>query len=386
MFETIKEFIASQEKEALKLLETIVNMDSGSKDKAEVDNLGKLLLEQWKELGGEIEIEELRFDEVGNCYIARFNKESKNKKVVLMGHFDTVFPKGTVDARPFRIEGKRAYGPGVGDMKGGLITMLFAVKALKSQGRLSGPLSVILNSHEEIGSAYLKDYMVSEARDSHIAFNLEFARPDGSLVTGRKGVANLNILIEGKAAHSGVEPEKGANANVELAHRILELQELNNCRQGLTINVNVISGGFASNVISDKAKAEVDIRFINVEDIDYIKQYILNSFSKPKVVGTKCSSDIEVSFVPMERNDKVLSVYNLVKKAGEELGINIGEAFAGGGADSGFISQEGIPTICGMGPVAGKGHSVDEYLEIPTITERCKLLAIAIDMFWKESD
>ena len=384
MFEKIKIFIDSHENEALRLLETTVNMDSGSKDKTEVDNLGRFLIQQWRELGGEIE--EYKFEEVGNCYIARFNKESKNKKVVLIGHFDTVFPKGTVGLRPFRIEGTRAYGPGVGDMKNGLITMLYAVKALKYQGHLNSPLSIILNSHEEIGSAYIKDIMVSEVKDAHIVFNLESAMPDGSLVTGRKGVANLDILVEGRAAHPGVEPEKGANANAELAHRILELQELNHCREELTVNANVISGGIASNVISDRAKAEVDIRYIRAEDIDYFKQIVMNSFSKPKISGTNCNINIKMSFIPMERNEKVLSAYNLVKKAGIELGINIGEAFTGGGADSGFTAQAGIPTICGMGPVAGKEHSIDEYLEIPTLTERCKLLAIAIDMFWKESD
>ena len=383
MFEEIKNYIELKEAESLNLLKKIVNIDSGSKDKKEVDILGKLLQEHWRSLGGDIE--ELRYDDVGNCYIVRFNKKNAGKKVVLMGHFDTVFPKGEADLRPFKINGKRAYGPGVSDMKSGLINMLYAVKALKCQGYLTGPLSVILNSHEEIGSNYLKDLIISESRNAHIVFNLESARPDGSVVTGRKGVAILDVLINGKAAHAGVEPQKGTNAIFELAHRIIELQELNSFRDGLTVNVNVVSGGFARNVIPDIAKAEVDIRFIKVEHIESIKLNLLNSFSKPKIDGTRCKMNLKVNFFPMERNDKVLSVYNLVQRAGEEAGISISEAYTGGGADSSFTSYIGIPTICGMGPIGGNWHSVNEYLEIPSMVERCKLLAIAIALFWKEN-
>jgi len=379
----LNEFIDSKETEMLELLKNIVNMDSGSKDKREVDLLGKCLQEKWRKTG--FEIEELQYSKVGNCYIARFNKDHPGKKVVLIGHLDTVFPKGETNLRPFKIEGNMAFGPGVGDMKGGLVTMLYAVKALKCQGYLTGPLSVILNSHEEIGSTYIRDSLVNESKDARIVFNLEPARPDGAVVTERKGVASLDIRIHGKAVHAGVEPQKGANANLELAYRIIELQNLNHFREGLTVNANVVSGGFARNVISDIAKAEVDIRFKKKEDIDLLNQHLLNSLSKPKVSGTKCHSKIKVSFLPMERNANILSAYHVVQKAGEELGITINEAFSGGGADSGLTAQNGVPTICGMGPIAGNAHSNEEYLKIPTLTERCKLLALAIALSWKEA-
>lgn len=315
-------------------------------------------------------------------YIARSNQDRPGKKIVLMGHFDTVFPKGEVASRPFKIEGGRAYGAGIGDMKSGLVTMLYSVKALKSEGYLKGPVSVILNSHEEIGSTYSRGVIIDESKNAGIAINLEPARANGAVVTGRKGVAFLDVSIKGKAAHAGVEPQKGANANLELAHRIIELQSLNDLDKGLTINVNVVSGGYTRNVISDKARAEVDIRFVKREDVVHINNYISKILSKTKVPGTKCRSDLRIMFLPMERKKNVLSAYNLVCKAAKEIGINIDEAFTGGGSDAGFTSQIGIPTICGMGPIAGNPHSVNEYMEIPSMIERCKLLAITIAKFW----
>lgn len=168
-------------------------------------------------------------------YIARSNQDRPGKKIVLMGHFDTVFPKGEVASRPFKIEGGRAYGAGIGDMKSGLVTMLYSVKALKSEGYLKGPVSIILNSHEEIGSTYSRGVIIDESKNAGIAINLEPARANGAVVTGRKGVAFLDVSIKGKAAHAGVEPQKGANANLELAHRIIELQSLNDLDKGLRV-------------------------------------------------------------------------------------------------------------------------------------------------------
>jgi glutamate carboxypeptidase len=328
-------------------------MDSGSKDKMNVDALGKVLKTWWVKTG--FKVEEINYNDVGNCYVARFNQDKQGEKVLLMGHFDTVFPKGEVASRPFKIEGSRAYGPGVGDMKSGLVTMLYT---------------------------YSRDLIIDESKNAGIAINLEPARANGAVVTGRKGVALLDVFIKGKAAHAGVETQKGANANLELAYLIIELQSLNNFDKGLTINVNVVSGGNARNVISDKARAEVDIRFVKRADVDHLNNYILKLLSKTKVPGTKYGSDLRTMFLPMERKENILSAYNLVCKAAREIGINIDEAFTGGGSDAGFTSQIGISTICGMGPIAGNLHSVNEYMEIPSMTERCKLLAITIAKFW----
>lgn len=380
MLHKISNYVNSKEQEMLEFLRTVVNMDSGSKDKMNVDALGKVLKTWWMKTG--FKVEEINYNDVGNCYVARFNQDKQGEKVLLMGHFDTVFPKGEVASRPFKIEGSRAYGPGVGDMKSGLVTMLYSVKALKSEGYLKGPVSVILNSHEEIGSTYSRDLIIDESKNAGIAISLEPARANGAVVTGRKGVALLDVFIKGKAAHAGVETQKGANANLELAYLIIELQSLNNFDKGLTVNVNVVSGGNARNVISDKARAEVDIRFMKRADVDHLNNYILKLLSKTKVPGTKYSSDLRIMFLPMERKENILSAYNLVCKAAREIGINIDEAFTGGGSDTGFTSQIGISTICGMGPIAGNLHSVNEYMEIPSMTERCKLLAITIAKFW----
>jgi glutamate carboxypeptidase len=167
-------FIESQKGEMLDRLERIVNMDSGSRDKADVDKVGRVLKGWWEDEG--FEIEEVVYNDLGNCYVARFNQNQPGSKIVLIGHFDTVFSAGEVLARPFRIDGDKAYGPAVGDMKSGLITMLYAVKALKEAGSLNGPVSVVLNSHEEIGSVYSREIIESEAKNAGLAINLEAAR------------------------------------------------------------------------------------------------------------------------------------------------------------------------------------------------------------------
>jgi glutamate carboxypeptidase len=375
-------FIESQKGEMLDRLERIVNMDSGSRDKADVDKVGRVLKGWWEDEG--FEIEEVVYNDLGNCYVARFNQNQPGSKIVLIGHFDTVFSAGEVLARPFRIDGDKAYGPAVGDMKSGLITMLYAVKALKEAGSLNGPVSVVLNSHEEIGSVYSREIIESEAKNAGLAINLEAARASGSVVTGRKGVAFLYVSVEGRAAHAGVEPQKGANANLELAHRIIELQGLNDYDKGLTVNVDVIAGGRAINVIPDSARAEVDVRFVAKADIDALMDYIGISTQKTTVSGTKVKIDSEVMFLPMERKENVISAYNLVLRSADELEVKIEEAFTGGGSDAGFTSQLGIPTICGMGPIGGNPHSVDEYMEVPSLTERCKLLAVTMANFWEK--
>ena len=194
MLHKISNYINSKEHEMLDSLKTIVNMDSGSKDKIDVDALGKVLKAWWMKAG--FDIEEINYNDVGNCYVARINQDKPGKKIILMGHFDTVFPKGEVASRPFKIEGDRAYGPGIGDMKSGLVNMLYSVKALKSEGYLKGPVSVILNSHEEIGSKYSRDVIIDESKNAGIVINLEPARANGAVVTGRKGAAFLNLDIK----------------------------------------------------------------------------------------------------------------------------------------------------------------------------------------------
>jgi len=336
MLDKIVNYIDSKEQAMLDLLKIMVNMDSDSNDRMELDAVGKLLKKCWIKEG--FEVEDFIFDDVGDCYIARTNKDKSGKKMLLIGHFDTVFPKGVAADRPFKIENGRAYGPGVSDMKSGLVTMLYAVKALKKEGCLKGPVSVILNSHEEIGSKYAKDFIGKESENAGIAFNLEPGKTDGAVATGRKGVAFLEVFIEGQAAHAGVEPEKGVSANLELAHRIVEFQALNGFAKGLTINATVVSGGHARNIIPDKAKVNVDIRFVLREDVNRLYEHISKSLSQPRVPGTKCSSKLTITFPPMERKENVLQAYKLVSEAADKLKIHISESSGGGGADSAFTS------------------------------------------------
>jgi len=379
----INQYLDNQEDNMLSLLEEFVNTDSGTYDKKQVDTLGNKLKICFEKLG--FVIEQVRCKEFGDCLVARINQHNEGKKILLVGHFDTVFPKGEANARPFKIIGKRAYGPGVGDMKSGLVTILYSLKTLKHIDYFKKPVSIILNSHEEIGSVYSRVLIRDESKTAGIVFNLEPARSNGALVTGRKGLAFLDIKIRGKAAHAGTEPEKGINANLELAHRIIELQKLNDFYKdkGLTINVNIISGGYARNAIPENATAKVDIRFIDEKDLAYLKKDLLKVFSKSWIEGTKSHFNIREVFPPMKRDKNVLTAYKLVHEAAECIKFDIKQAFTGGCSDAGFAAQTGTPTICGMGPIAGRAHSKEEYVEISSIKEHCKLLAISMIKFWE---
>ncbi|HXK90057.1 MAG TPA: M20 family metallopeptidase [Thermosynergistes sp.] len=360
----------------LKHLSVLVNMDSGSNYKKSVDALVDVLESWWREAG--FSIKRIPFNEVGDCLLVTTEGDALPNSVTVLGHADTVYEDGTSERVPFRVEGKRAFGPGVADMKGGLVTSYFAAKALSEAGLLPMGLSFFINSHEEIGSRCVRSMIEELASRSSLVINMEPGRKDNAVVTGRKGVAWIHLRARGKAAHAGNNPEAGANAVVELAHMAIEINNINGIKEGLTANVDIFHGGMAVNVIPEEAFAEVDVRYLKEDDIKALDSYI-KAMPGHFILGATHEFSAELLFPPMERTPKVLEAYELVRIVASMLQADVQEAFSGGGSDAGFAARMGVPVICGMGPVGGNFHNTqEEYIELATLTERCKLLAHVI--------
>ena len=289
---------------------------------------------------------------------------------------DTVFPKGTVVQRPFTIEGERAYGPGVIDMKASQVTLLYAIKSLVDSNDPSYKnIQIVLNSDEEIGSPSSRSLIEKCAEDKGYALVMEPARKDGSLVSSRRGKGNYTLHVKGRAAHSGIEPEKGRSAIEELAHKVIQLHELTDHEKGISVNVGMIEGGSSVNTVSDNAIAHVDIRITELDQVQPLEDKIEEICASTDIPGTEIELEGEMNRPPMEKNEQTKSLLHTIQKVGHEIGLEIEDTATGGGSDASFTSAKGVATIDGLGPVGGNPHSENEYLEIPTLTERTYLLA-----------
>ncbi|MFD2214547.1 M20 family metallopeptidase [Metabacillus endolithicus] len=372
----MESFIYQQEKEMLTFIEKLVNIDSGSHDKDGVDQVGHILEENYLSLGFHVKV--ITQENYGNHLVIQ-HKEAINPNIVILAHMDTVFPKGTALERPFNIEGNRAYGPGVIDMKSSQAAVLYAIKALLNEGHEGyKKIKIILNSDEEIGSPTSRSLIESEAKGMRYALVMEPARKDGSLVTARRGKGNYTLIVEGKAAHSGIEPEKGRSAIEELAHKIIQLYELSDHENGISVNVGLIEGGSSANTISDHAEAQIDVRMKEMEQVEIIEERLEEICSTTEVSGTKIVLEGEMNRPPMEKNKKTRALLRIIQDVGDEIGIEIEDTATGGGSDASFTSSLGVATIDGLGPVGGNAHSDKEYLEIPSLVERTLLLATII--------
>jgi glutamate carboxypeptidase len=357
-------WLGGQRDAMLALLQTLVNTDSGSYDKAGVDTAGGHIR---KFLGEHGIATEVTPDQIfGDAISATVGQDSPpfgNRPILLMGHRDTVFPKGEPTRRPFKIEGDRAYGPGVSDMKSGLVMNCFILAAIKKFGGAPAPVTALFTGDEEIGSPFSRPVIEQHARAARVCFNSEPGRARGAAVTGRKGCLFIRFEITGKAAHSGANFEAGISAINELAHKTLALSALSDPPKGITLNVGVISGGQTVNTIAPWAKGEVDLRFITPAQRDA-------TLAKVEIIG---------EFVPLVETADGKALYEHYAAGLKELGVAETTAlFTGGCADSGFASAAGTPTICAVGPVGGRAHSPEEYMEIDTFVPRAQALALAV--------
>lgn len=360
----------------IQLLEKLVNIDSGSMDKKGVDKIGELLTDEYKKLG--FQVDTIRQEKQGNHLIFR-HERAKNPEILLVSHADTVFGKGEAEKRPFTIQGNYAYGPGVIDMKGSHVTLLYAMKALATSGlNEMNNVELLLTSDEEIGSPTSKELIEQRAGGKKYALVMEPARQDGSLVSARRGGGEYTITVTGKASHSGVQPEAGRSAIEELAHKIIQLHSLTNYDTGIGVNVGIIEGGTTSNTVAASAVAHVDVRIDQVEQAEWLENKIKEICAVPHVEGTSIEVVGGFERFPMVKNEQTIALLDVIQEVGQEIGLNIQDVATGGGSDASFTSAKGIPTIDGLGPVGGNAHSEEEYLEIDSLVERSLLLAKTI--------
>ncbi|MET3508421.1 glutamate carboxypeptidase [Halalkalibacter oceani] len=304
----------------------------------------------------------------------------RQASILIVAHMDTVFEPGTANERPFTIKGTRAYGPGVIDMKASLVSVIYALRYLKENGSDAYQhVELVLNSDEEIGSSTSRQLIEEAAKGKAYALVMEPARRDGSVVTERRGNGRFTIEVHGKAAHSGIEPEKGRSAIEELAHKIVKLHELNDHEHGISVNVGIIEGGNAVNTVSATAIGHIDVRVATEEQAEEMEHKIETMCASSDVSGTEIELTGDISRPPMVKNEKIARLFQVVKKVGAELGIELKDTKTGGGSDASFTAAMGIPTIDGLGPVGGNAHSEKEYLDIPSLTERTLLLAKVIE-------
>ena len=359
--------------EYLKDLETIVNQDSPSTFPGGVAGVAGFFEKKYAAMGWSVKKHE--FDPaVGPCLEIK-NRESDKHDLLLIGHMDTVFPQGTASERPYSVKGDRAFGPGVADMKSGLLTMYYALKQLDEEGALDGKtVCVAQNSDEEISSAYSRPWLEELSKKSRMVLILEGARSEGVLVNQRKGVGRFTIDFKGKAAHSGVDPENGRSAIGEMGHWIVALHALTDYDVGTTVNVGVVSGGSVPNMVADGAQARVDMRFREMAEAGRVEQAVKSLGENPKIEGVRAEITGGVTRPPMNPSEKTLEICSRVDAIGNEVGMRVKWVGTGGGSDGNFSAALGIPTLDGLGPAGGRYHSAEEYLEVDTIEPHHRLL------------
>ncbi|MDL4839617.1 M20 family metallopeptidase [Aquibacillus rhizosphaerae] len=369
-------YIEQQHDAMLQLIKQLVSIDSGSHDKQGVDKVGQILTDYYKQLGFIVNVSHEK--EFGNHLIIQ-HKDAIEPNIIVLAHMDTVFPKGTANERPFRIKGDRAYGPGVIDMKASLVTLLYALKSLIETGNLGyKDVQIVINSDEEIGSITSRQLIEKMASNKKYALVMEPARKNGALVSSRRGKGNYTLSVLGKAAHSGIEPEKGRSAIEELAHKVIQLHELSDPDHGINVNVGVIEGGSSVNTISEHATAQIDIRISEMDQAIPLEEKLEEICASTDVYGTSVSLEGEINRPPMEKTKKTELLLKIIKEAGVSIGVKVKDTATGGGSDASFTAALGIPTIDGLGPVGGNAHSDKEYLELESITPRTLLLATVI--------
>jgi glutamate carboxypeptidase len=356
----------------------LVEVESPSDNKQAVDQLGTLLAGRFEALGGHSKFH--RTQDFGDHLQVDFANERSGKPVLLLGHIDTVYPLGALAGMPCRVADGRLSGPGALDMKSGIALILHAIDGLRTwhSDSLPRPVTVLLVSDEEVGSASSRRITESLARRSAAVLVLEPAYGmKGAVKTARKGVGEYVLKVSGKAAHSGLDFEKGESAIVELAKQITAISKLVDLKRGLTLNVGLVSGGTRTNVIPAQATASLDVRVARMKDAAGIDRQLraLKPFNR------KCTLEITggVNRPPMERGSGVTGLYQQASEIAKKLGWKLEEASVGGGSDGNFTASLGIPTLDGLGGVGEGAHATHEFITLSELPRRAALLAELIE-------
>ena len=348
------------------------------------------------ELGATVEIRPDPAGRLGDTVVATFEGRPGGPRALLIGHMDTVFDPGTAAERPFRIEEGTAYGPGVTDMKSGLLAGLYAIKAIVAErgGLPFERLVFIANPDEEIGSPTSTPHIEAAAADSDVALVLECARANGDIVSARKGILDLRIVVHGRAAHAGVEPEKGRSAILEAARIVRELHDLNGRWPDVTVNVGRILGGTRPNVVAETCTLEVDVRATARDALETAEAAIRAIAEATEIPDVTVDFEAMARWWPMEKLERSGRLVEHAQGVAQILGFEVADTLTGGASDANTTAGLGVPSLDGLGPIGGNDHAPAEYLDLDSVVPRTTLLAglllaIAADpdvLAWREAD
>ena len=358
----------------LEALEALVVRESPSRDKPALDALASYLAARFSSLG--LTFDRLANESGGGDHLRATFGEASDPRTpgLVLCHFDTVWPLGTLARMPFRVEGNHAHGPGGFDMKASLVLCEFALHAIRAQSRRPPrPIVFLFTSDEEIGSPDSRRLIEAEARRSAYVLVMEPPLADGRLKTARKGVGRFTLEITGRAAHAGVEPEKGVSAVTELAHQILSVNALADPPAGTTVNVGVVHGGTTTNVVPAHATAEIDVRVTTLDEARRIDAAMPSL--RPILPGASLAVRGGFNRPPMERTPQVAALFERAREVGRLVGLDLGEGSTGGGSDGNFTAALGIPTLDGLGTPGAGAHAEHEHVVIDALPVRAALLA-----------
>ncbi len=379
--EKIREYLYSKRDEMLRLLERLANIGSGSYCKDGIDACGQILSDELRGVGFRIEV--ISETDCGNHVQAE--REGKGtKRLFLSGHLDTVHPSGTMERLPFRVDDHFAYGPGVGDMKSGLVQMIYGLKALYDLGQETPPISVFLTGDEELGSISGRPYIEKESRRSNWALIMESSVTPGMVVVRRWGVGAFYLTIHGKAAHVLDQNITGANACSELALKILTIESLTDIPGGVKVSVNLVHGGTSRQVAASEARADIDVRVRDAIYMEKIEDKVRKVAGVPFLPGIRVELKGGLTRPPMEPNENTEAFFNLAKEVGREIGMDLSPGTKAGGSDGCFTSTFGVATLDGMGPLCFDFCTETERIELNDLLSRTLLMAGIIQRLAKE--
>ena len=347
----------------------LARLESPTDDKTAVDRCGEELAQRLRAIGGVVT--RLPQPDVGDHLRAEFG--SGASQVLIIGHFDTVWPIGQIDRMPLEIRDGCLFGPGVLDMKGGIALGMLAARALTEVAPLADRLVMLWTTDEERGSTSSRSAIEEEARRSRAAFVLEPALVGGGVKTRRKGCGEFHLRVHGVAAHAGVEPEKGASAIHELAAQIVDLQRVRDMAPGVSLNVGRLSGGSRPNVVAAEAHATIDIRVATSEEATRVAATVRHRV--PTILGTRIEVTGGFDRPPLERTDAVARLYGRAREIAARLGHDLQEGGTGGGSDGNFTGALGVPTLDGLGALGAGPHALHEHIEVDGLSWRAALLA-----------
>jgi glutamate carboxypeptidase len=367
----LRDFCHAHRDWLLETVEALVRIESPSDDKAAVDRCGAELSTRLEAIGARVT--RLPQVERGDHVRAEFGAGGQTQ-ILLLGHFDTVWPVGTLERMPLHRANGRLHGPGVFDMKAGIGIAMLATRALfETTTPIARRIVMLWTTDEEVGSGTSRAIIEDEARRSDAVLVLEPSLPGGAVKTARKGCGEYEVHVRGIAAHAGVDPTKGASAIHELAHQILRLQQLQDLERGISINVGQISGGTRTNVVAEEARAVVDVRAPTAADAVRIDAALRTLKSvDPRTILTVTGG---IDRPPLERSDRVVRLYRMARAVAAELGLQLEEGATGGGSDGNFTAALGVSTLDGLGAVGDGAHALHEHVEIEALADRATLVA-----------